>query len=122
MNNYNNSYNQFVVISYNNLSGADRKNLGKLYRPFIGTEANDLYIYLHDLISNDEIESDIIDYSKLYISLNINNHDEFLVIKGAKGYKGRVVNCLGEETASFTVQSDLEEIKVSRAGIIYLNK
>ena len=48
--------------------------------------------------------------------------NEFLVIKGAKGYKGRVVNCLGEETASFTVQSDLEEIKVSRAGIIYLNK
>ena len=43
MNNFQGANSQFAVIAYNHLSGTDRKNLGKLYRPFIGTEAHDLY-------------------------------------------------------------------------------
>ena len=47
---------------------------------------------------------------------------ENLVIKGAKGYSAKVVNCLGETVTEFTIKNALEEISVSRAGIIYLNK
>ncbi len=47
---------------------------------------------------------------------------EFLVIKGAEGYKAKVVNCLGETVTEFIIKNTLEEIKVSRAGLIYLNK
>ena len=47
---------------------------------------------------------------------------DFLVIKGAKGCKVRVVNCFGETISEFIIKNTLEEIAVSRAGIIYLNK
>jgi len=47
---------------------------------------------------------------------------EFLVVKGAEGYKAKVVNCLGETITEFIIKNTLEEIKVSRAGLIYLNK
>ena len=47
---------------------------------------------------------------------------EFLIIKGAQGYKAKVVNCLGETILEFTIKNTLEEIKVSRAGLVYLNK
>lgn len=81
MNSFKAANSQFAVIAYNHLSGTDRKNLGKLYRPFIGTEAHDLYIYLHDLISGDDIESEIYAHSKLLISLNIKNYEELLIIR-----------------------------------------
>lgn len=81
MNNFQGANSQFAVIAYNHLSGTDRKNLGKLYRPFIGTEAHDLYIYLHDLINGDDIESGIYAHSKLLISLNIKNYEELLIIR-----------------------------------------
>jgi alpha-galactosidase len=47
---------------------------------------------------------------------------DFLVIKGAKGCKVKVVNCFGETISEFIIKNTLEEIEVSRAGIIYLNK
>ncbi len=47
---------------------------------------------------------------------------DFVVIKGAEGYKAKVVNCLGETISEITIKNTLEEINVSRAGIIYLNK
>ena len=47
---------------------------------------------------------------------------DFLVIKGAKGCKVKVVNCFGETISEFIIKNTLEEIAVSRAGIIYLNK
>ena len=46
---------------------------------------------------------------------------EFLVVKGAEGYKAKVVNCLGETITEFIIKNTFEEIKVPRAGIIYLN-
>lgn len=45
-----------------------------------------------------------------------------LVIKGAAGYKARVVNCLGETINEYLIEKSLEEISVLRAGMIYLNK
>lgn len=47
---------------------------------------------------------------------------DFVIVKGAEGYKAKVVNCLGETISEFTIKNALEEINVSRAGIIYLNK
>ena len=47
---------------------------------------------------------------------------DFVVIKGAEGYKAKVVNCLGETVSEFTIKNTLEEIKVPRAGLIYLSK
>ena len=47
---------------------------------------------------------------------------EFLVVKGAEGCKAKVVNCLGETVTEFIIKNTLEEIKVSRAGLIYLSK
>ena len=47
---------------------------------------------------------------------------DFVVIKGAERYKAKVVNCLGETVSEFTIKNTLEEIKVSRAGLVYLNK
>lgn len=47
---------------------------------------------------------------------------EFLVVKGAEGCNAKVVNCLGEIITEFTLKNTLEEIKVPRAGLIYLNK
>ena len=45
-----------------------------------------------------------------------------LVIKGAKGCKGKVVNCLGEKISSIEIHEDLIEVDVPRAGQIYLSK
>ena len=47
---------------------------------------------------------------------------DFVVVKGAEGYKAKVLNCLGETISEFIIKNALEEISVSRAGIIYLNK
>lgn len=47
---------------------------------------------------------------------------ENLVLKGAEGYKAKVLNCLGEPVSEFIIKNTLEEVNVSRAGIIYLNK
>ena len=47
---------------------------------------------------------------------------DFVVIKGAEGYKAKVVNCLGETVSEFIIKNTLEEIKVSRAGLVCLNK
>lgn len=45
-----------------------------------------------------------------------------LVLKGAKDYKSKVINCLGEIVSEFIVENKLEEIRIPRAGIIYLSK
>lgn len=47
---------------------------------------------------------------------------DFVIVKGAEGCKIKVVNCLGETISEFTIKNTLEEIKVSRAGLVYLNK
>ncbi|MBQ6936588.1 MAG: alpha-galactosidase, partial [Clostridia bacterium] len=47
---------------------------------------------------------------------------ESLVLKGAKGDKAKVLNCLGETISEFTIINSLEEVYVPRAGLIYLNK
>ncbi len=54
------------------------------------------------------------------IVINATSKD-FLVVKDAEGYRAKIVNCLGETISEFTIKNALEEIKVSRAGIIYLN-
>ncbi len=48
--------------------------------------------------------------------------NENLVIKGAKGYKGKVINCKGEEIDSGIISDELKELKIPRAGVLYLNK
>jgi alpha-galactosidase len=47
---------------------------------------------------------------------------ETLVLKGAKEYKAKVLNCLGENVSEFIIKNTLEEVNVPRAGLIYLNK
>ena len=71
----------FSVISYNPLTSTDRKLLSKLYGPFIGKEALELFIYLHDLITHDDIESKIESHTKLFVKLNIENFENFNIIK-----------------------------------------
>lgn len=60
-------------------------------------------------------------FKKNVIVLNVTSCNS-LVIKGAAGYRAKVVNCLGETVSEFSVKNSLEEINVSRAGMIYLNK
>jgi alpha-galactosidase len=45
-----------------------------------------------------------------------------LVLKGAAGYKAKILNCLGETISEFIIKNTLEEVNVPRAGLIYLNK
>ena len=71
----------FSVISYNRLTSTDRKLLSKLYGPFIGKEALELFIYLHDLITHDDIESQLESHTKLFVKLNIDNFENFNIIK-----------------------------------------
>ena len=71
----------FAVTAYNPLTSTERKLLSKLYGPFIGKEAIDLFIYLHDLIKHDEIESQIESHTKMFVKLNINNFESFNTIK-----------------------------------------
>lgn len=47
---------------------------------------------------------------------------ETLVLKGAKEYKAKVLNCLGENVSEFIIKNTLEEVNVPRAGVVYLNK
>ena len=48
--------------------------------------------------------------------------NEYIVIKGAKGYRGKVVNCSGEELSLVEFCNNWEEIKIPRAGVLFLNK
>jgi len=43
-----------------------------------------------------------------------------LIIKGAKDKNYKVVNCMGEEVATGTLSSDIEEIEVPTAGMIFV--
>ncbi len=45
-----------------------------------------------------------------------------LIIKNAEAYSYRVVNCMGEEISNGIIDSDLAEIKVPTAGIIFCSK
>ena len=45
-----------------------------------------------------------------------------LVIKNAKLYKIRIVNCLGEKLSDYIIENDFEEIIIPKSGIAYLNK
>ena len=71
----------YAVIAYNPITSTDRKLLSKLYGPFIGKEALDLFVYLHDLITHDEIESKQESHTKLFVKLNIDNFETFNIIK-----------------------------------------
>ena len=71
----------FAVVSYNPLTSTERKLLNKLYTPFIGKDATELFIYLHDLIKHEEIESSIESHTKLFVKLNIDNFETFNTIK-----------------------------------------
>lgn len=53
------------------------------------------------------------------VAVNASMH-ESLIIKGAGGRKYRTVNCMGEEIAGGTVKSQLEEISVPTAGMIFI--
>ncbi len=55
------------------------------------------------------------------IIINATNK-EWLVLKSAKGYNAKVVNCLGEIVSEFTIENNLEEVKIPRTGLVYLNK
>lgn len=48
--------------------------------------------------------------------------EESIIVRGAKGYKAKVVNCIGAEISSFEIQNSLEEVCVPKSAIIYLNK
>jgi hypothetical protein len=43
-----------------------------------------------------------------------------LIIKNAKGKNYRVVNCMGEEISNGVIGSDLQEIFVNTAGMIFI--
>ncbi|MBR6552280.1 MAG: alpha-galactosidase [Clostridia bacterium] len=60
-------------------------------------------------------------YENKAIVINATLKDS-VVLKSAKGYSAKVVNCLGEIISEFVIENTLEEISVPRAGIIYLNK
>ena len=45
-----------------------------------------------------------------------------LVIKNAKSFKIRIVNCLGEKLSDYIIENDFEEIIIPKSGIAYLNK
>lgn len=48
--------------------------------------------------------------------------NEVLVLKNAKSYKVRIVNCLGEELSDYIIKNDFEEIVIPKSGIAYLKK
>ena len=53
------------------------------------------------------------------IVINATTKDK-LVLKGAENRKIKIVDCCGEMLSEFVLQSDLEEIKIPRAGIAFL--
>ncbi len=48
--------------------------------------------------------------------------EKSLIIKNAEGKSYKVVNCMGEELSVGTVKSNLEEIEVAKAGVIFIGE